>query len=149
MMADCAQTAPCLPLSAPGRDCAQCVRGRPDAGKFLRPATLMRRAIAGSGLMAHADGDVLACRACPARHRTKLDGTDRIERLGGEIRCRADATGVRTVFGQVAVNPHVLNRAGIRRPLGVILMEQTAEWSAQRGCGMTLAPNVRAAKRWP
>ena len=62
----------------------------------------------------------------PAQHRAKLHSTNPIERLNGEIKRR---TGVVGVFP---------NEASIRRLMGAILMEQTEEWTVQRGRYMTL-----------
>lgn len=73
-----------------------------------------------------AEEDVLAYMASPARHRVKLHSTNPIERLNGEIRHRTDVVGI------------FPNEASIRRLAGAIRMEQTGEWTVQRGRCMTL-----------
>jgi transposase-like protein len=52
--------------------------------------------------------------------------TNPIERLNGEIKRRTDVVGI------------FPNEASIRRVVGAILMEQTEEWTVQRGRYMTL-----------
>ena len=52
--------------------------------------------------------------------------TNPIERLNGEIKRRTDGVGI------------FPNEASIRRLGGAILMEQTEEWTVQRGRYMTL-----------
>jgi hypothetical protein len=82
-------------------------------------------------LMDDAEEDVLACMTFPAQHRTKLHGTNPIERLDGEIKRRTDVVGI------------FPNEAAIRRLVGAILMEQTEEWAVQRSRYIileTLAP---------
>jgi len=61
----------------------------------------------------------------------KLRSTDPIERLNGKIKNPTDLVGI------------LPDRALMRRPVGVILMEETEGWSARRGRSMTpetLAP---------
>lgn len=77
-------------------------------------------------LMDGAEEDVLAYMTFPQQHRTKLHGTNPIERLNGEIKRRTDVVGI------------FPNEASIRRLVGAILMEQTEEWTVQRGRYMTL-----------
>ena len=62
----------------------------------------------------------------PQQHRAKLHSTNPIERLNGEIKRRTDVVGI------------FPNEASIRRLVGAILMEQTEEWTVQRGRYMTL-----------
>lgn len=57
----------------------------------------------------------------PAQHRAKLQSTNPIERLNGEIKRRTNVIGI------------FPTEAAIRRLVGVILMEQTEEWTVQRG----------------
>ena len=52
--------------------------------------------------------------------------TNPIERLNGEIKRRTDVVGI------------FPNEASIRRLVGAILMEQTEEWTVQRGRYLTL-----------
>jgi transposase-like protein len=77
-------------------------------------------------LMASTEEDVLACTTFPAQHRSKLHGTNPIERLNGEIKRCTDVVGI------------FPNKAAIRRLVGAILMEQTGEWTVQRGRRLTL-----------
>jgi putative transposase len=79
-----------------------------------------------AALMDAAEEDVLAYMTFPAQHRTKLHSTNPIERLNGEIKRRTDVVGI------------FPNEASIRRLVGAILMEQTEEWTVQRGRYMTL-----------
>ena len=77
-------------------------------------------------LMDGAEEDVLAYMTFPQQHRTKLHSTNPIERLNGEIKTRTDVVGI------------FPNEPSIRRLVGAILMEQTEEWTVQRGRYMTL-----------
>lgn len=77
-------------------------------------------------LMDTAEEDVLAYMTFPAQHRAKLHSTNPIERLNGEIKRRTDVVGI------------FPNEASIRRLVGAILMEQTEEWTVQRGRYLTL-----------
>ncbi len=76
--------------------------------------------------MANAEEDVLAYMTFPAQHRAKLHSTNPIERLNGEIKRRTDVVGI------------FPTEASIRRLVGAILMEQTEEWTVQRGRYLTL-----------
>ena len=62
----------------------------------------------------------------PAAHRAKLHSTNPIERLNGEIKRRTDVVGI------------FPNESSIRRLVSAILMEQTEEWTVQRGRYLTL-----------
>ena len=77
-------------------------------------------------LMDTAEEDVLAYMTFPQQHRAKLHSTNPIERLNGEIKRRTDVVGI------------FPNEAAIRRLVGAILMEQTEEWTVQRGRYLTL-----------
>lgn len=73
-----------------------------------------------------AEEDVLAYMTFPLQHRTKLHSTNPIERLKCEIKRHTDVVGI------------FPNEGSIRVLLGAILMEQTGEWTVQRGSYMTL-----------
>ena len=77
-------------------------------------------------LMDPAEEDVLAYMTFPRQHRAKLHSTNPIERLNGEIKRRTDVVGI------------FPNEASIRRLVGAILIEQTEEWTGQRGRDLTL-----------
>lgn len=62
----------------------------------------------------------------PRQHRTKLHSTNPIEPLDGESKRCTDVVGT------------FPNAAAIQRLVSAILMEQTEEWTVQRGCYMTL-----------
>ena len=62
----------------------------------------------------------------PREHRAKLDGTNPIERLNGEIKRRTDVVGI------------FPNEEAITRLVGAILLEQNDEWAVQRSRYMTL-----------
>ena len=99
-------------------------------GKLPKLAALMdgggvKRSIRGIDRSRNEE-DVLACMTFPQQHRTRLHSTNPIERLNGEIKRRTDVVGI------------FPNEASIRRLVGAILMEQTEEWTVQRGRYMTL-----------
>jgi transposase-like protein len=71
-------------------------------------------------LMDAAEHDVLADIDFPRENRAKLDSTNPIERLNGEIKRRTD---VLSIFP---------NEAAITRLIGAILLEQSGEWATQR-----------------
>ena len=60
--------------------------------------------------------DVLACMAFPRQHRSKLHGTNPIERLNKEVKRRADVVGI------------FPNEPSIMRLIGAVLFEQNDEW---------------------
>jgi transposase-like protein len=73
-----------------------------------------------------AEPDVLAYMTIPAAHRTKLHGTNPIERLNGEIKRRTDVVGI------------FPNEEAIVCLVGAVLLEQNDEWAVQRARYMTL-----------
>ena len=75
-------------------------------------------------LKPHGPGQIHKVHDTPAS--TKLHSTNPIERLNGEIKRRTDVVGI------------FPNEASIRRLVGAILMEQTEEWTVQRGRYLTL-----------
>lgn len=77
-------------------------------------------------LMDTAEEDMLAYMTFPQQHRAKLHSANPIERLNGEIKRRTDVVGI------------FPNEASIRRLVGSILIEQTEEWTFQRGRYLTL-----------
>jgi len=79
-----------------------------------------------AALMDSAEKDVLVYMHFPAAHRAKLQPTNPIERLNGEIKRRTDVVGI------------FPNEAAIVRLVGAILLEQSDEWAIQRSCYMTL-----------
>lgn len=76
--------------------------------------------------MDDAEPDVLAYMGFPAQHRAKLDSTDPLERLNGEIKRRTEVVGI------------FPNEAAITRFVGALLLEQNDEWAVQRARFMTL-----------
>lgn len=79
-----------------------------------------------SSLPAPAKAGVLAYMAFPREHRAKLNSTNPIERLNGEIKRRTEVAGI------------FPNQAAITRLVGAILMEQSDEWAVQRARYRTL-----------
>ena len=79
-----------------------------------------------AAMMDEHEPDVLAYMGFPQTHRAKLQLTNPIERLNGEIKRRTDVVGI------------FPNEAAIRRLVGAILLEQNDEWAVQRGRYMTL-----------
>lgn len=69
---------------------------------------------------------MLAHMTFPAQHRAKLQSTDKIKRLNGEIKRHIDVVGI------------FPNEASIWRLVGAILMAQTEDWTVQRGRYITL-----------
>lgn len=72
-----------------------------------------------------AETDVLAYTDFPAAHRTKLNITNPLERLNGEIKRRTDVVGI------------VPNEAAITRLVGALLLEQNDKWAVQQARYMT------------
>lgn len=85
-------------------------------------------------LMDGAEKDVLGCMTFPRQHCTKLQSTNLIERRNRKIKMRADVVGT------------LSSEAAIRRLAGAISMEQTEEWTGQRGRYVTMEPEVREVK---
>ncbi len=65
--------------------------------------------------------DALAYLAFPSEHASKISSTNPIERVNREIRRRTRVVGV---FPSVA---------SAMRLIGMVLLEQTEDWSGQRG----------------
>jgi len=76
--------------------------------------------------METAEFDMLPYIGFPAAHRVKLHSTNPLEHLNGEIKSRTEVMGI------------FPNEAAILRLVGVILLEQTDKWAAQRSRYMTL-----------
>ena len=66
--------------------------------------------------MDSSEHDMLACMAFPRQHRTKLHGTNPIERSNKDVKRRANSVGI------------VPNEASITRLTGAVLLEQSDEW---------------------
>ncbi len=79
-------------------------------------------------LMDASEHDVLACMSFPRQHRTRLHGTNPIERLNKEVKRRADVVGFGHSFGPVAGMPSLPNEASIPRLIGAVLFEQNDAW---------------------
>jgi putative transposase len=73
-----------------------------------------------------AEPDVFAYMTFPKDHRPKIQSTNPLERLNGEIKRRTDVVGI------------FPNEDAITRLIGAILLEQNDEWAVQRARYMTL-----------
>src|SRR3954452_10980903 len=73
-----------------------------------------------AALMDESEADVLAYVGFPAQHRTKLHGTNPLERLDKEVKRRADVVGI------------FPGEASITRLIGAVLLEQNDEWQTDR-----------------
>ena len=63
--------------------------------------------------------DVLAHMDFPAQHRTRIHGTNSLERLNKEVKRRADVVGI------------FPNEGSIIRPIGAVLLEAHDEWQTR------------------
>ncbi|WP_024882141.1 IS256 family transposase [Methylosinus sp. LW3] len=79
-----------------------------------------------AAFMDDAECDVLAYASFPKDHWPKIQSTNGIERLNGEIKRRTEVVGI------------FPNEKAIKRLVGAILLEQNDEWAVQRGRYMTL-----------
>jgi transposase-like protein len=73
-----------------------------------------------AAFMNEAEDDVLAYKTFPADHWSKIHSTNGLERLNGEVKCRADVVGI------------FPDEDSIVRLVGAILLEQNDEWAVQR-----------------
>lgn len=63
---------------------------------------------------------MLAYMELPAQHRAKLNSTNPLERLNGEIKHHSDVGGI------------FPNEEAVVRLIGALLLEQNDEWAVQR-----------------
>ncbi|MBM3642247.1 MAG: IS256 family transposase [Alphaproteobacteria bacterium] len=79
-----------------------------------------------AALMDDAEADVLAYTAFPKDHWQKIQSTNGLERLNGEVKRRTEVVGI------------FPNEDAVKRLVGAILLEQNDEWAVQRSRFMTL-----------
>ncbi len=72
-----------------------------------------------SAFIDDSETDVLAHRDFAAQHRTKINGTNPLERLNKEVKRRADVVGI------------FPNEGSIIRLIGAVLLEANDEWQTQ------------------
>jgi len=77
-------------------------------------------------IMDEAEADVLAYTSFPKDHWQKIQSTNGLERLNGEVKRRTQVVGI------------FPNEEAVRRLVGAILLEQNDEWAVQRSRFMTL-----------
>jgi len=77
-------------------------------------------------IMDEAEADVLAYTSFPKDHWQKIQSTNGLERLNGEVKRRTEVVGI------------FPNEDAIKRLVGAILLEQNDEWAVQRSRFMTL-----------
>ena len=77
-------------------------------------------------IMDEAEADVLAYTSFPKDHWQKIQSTNGLERLNGEVKRRTEVVGI------------FPNEEAIKRLVGAILLEQNDEWAVQRSRFMTL-----------
>jgi putative transposase len=94
-------------------------------------------------LMDEAEPDVLAYMTFPAQYRTKLNSTNPIERLNGEIKRRTEVVGIFPNEAAITRGPHGSPLPwGGTRLVGALLLEQNDEWAVQRARYMSLETNA-------
>ncbi len=79
-----------------------------------------------AALMDDAEADVLAYTGFPKEHWQKIQSTNGLERLNGEVKRRTEVVGI------------FPNEEAVKRLVGAILLEQNDEWAVQRSRFMTL-----------
>jgi putative transposase len=119
-----------------GRRVASAFIGNAFAQETQQAASTQWRAVADqirpkvprlAAIMDEAEPDVLAYMSFPKEHRTKLHGTNPIERLNGEIKRRTDVVGI------------FPNEASIMRLIGAVMFEQNDEWQTSSSYKMVEA----------
>ena len=79
-----------------------------------------------AALMDDAEADVLAYTGFPKEHWQKIQSTNGLERLNGEVKRRTEVVGI------------FPNDDALVRLVGAVLLEQNDEWAVQRARYMTL-----------